>query len=295
MPEQKKDKSKIWDRLRHTYRLVVMNNETFEEIGSYRLTLLNVYIWLSTLVVLVAIIVVLAIFYTPLRRYVPGYGKINETSELYELNKQLADMERQFKEQQTYTENFRKMLIGEFDIPEEDMDAETALNYVDSIKEVKRIEEDEMLRQEYELNERLRSRQRSTSINFDNVPLEQIYFTPPMKGQISAGFMPEKKHYGVDILGPKNTPIKAALDGFIITADWFLETGHTIAIQHSNNIITFYKHNSALLKKVGENVKAGEAVAIIGNSGTLSSGPHLHFEIWQNGKPVNPEDFVNFD
>jgi len=286
MPEQKKDKPKIWDRLRHTYRLVIMNNETFEEIGSYRLTLLNVYVWLSTLIVVVAIIVVLAVFYTPLRRYVPGYGKINETSELFELNKQLADMERQFKEQQVYTENFRKMLIGEFDIPEENQDVESTISYIDSIKEVDRIEEDEILRQEYELKERLRKQQRSAGINFQNVPLEQIYFTPPIKGQISAGFMPEKKHYGVDIIGPKNTQIKA---------DWFLETGHTIAIQHSNNVITFYKHNSALLKKVGENVKAGEAVAIIGNSGTLSSGPHLHFEIWQNGKPVDPADFVNFD
>ena len=127
------------------------------------------------------------------------------------------------------------------------------------------------------------------------VPLEQIYFIPPIAGVVSAGYQPDIQHLGTDILAPKNTPVKAALDGYIFLADWTLETGHTIGVQHHNNIISFYKHNSALLKKVGDYVSAGEALAIIGNTGTLSSGPHLHFELWHNGKPVNPALFINFD
>jgi murein DD-endopeptidase MepM/ murein hydrolase activator NlpD len=107
--------------------------------------------------------------------------------------------------------------------------------------------------------------------------------------------MPEKRHFGIDILAPRNTPIKSALDGWVVQSDWTLETGNTIGIQHENNIITFYKHNSVLLKKVGSYVKAGEAVAIIGNTGEMTDGPHLHFELWYKGNPVDPADYINFN
>lgn len=121
-----------------------------------------------------------------------------------------------------------------------------------------------------------------------------MFFTPPLTGEISAKWSPEKKHYGVDILAPKNTAIKAAMDGYVFLSDWTMETGNTLGIQHANNTITFYKHNSALLKKAGSYVKAGEAVAIIGNTGMLSDGPHLHFELWHKGKSVNPMEYVDF-
>ena len=128
-----------------------------------------------------------------------------------------------------------------------------------------------------------------------DTPLEQLFFTPPLTGEISAGFMPDKKHYGIDILAPMNTPIKAVMNGRVIASDWTLETGHTIGIQHDNNLVSFYKHNSTLLKEVGSYVKAGEAVAIIGNSGTLSDGPHLHFELWYKGVPVDPAQYLSFN
>ena len=124
--------------------------------------------------------------------------------------------------------------------------------------------------------------------------LEGINFFAPVNGTISAPFMNPQGHLGVDVLTPKNTAVKAALEGIVISSDWTLETGNTITIQHINNILTSYKHNSVLLKKVGSHVKAGEAIAIVGNSGKLTSGPHLHFELWVNGKPLNPQDFINF-
>lgn len=298
MANQKKEKRKLLDRLRHTFRLIVMNDETFEEIGSYRLTLLNVYLATSTIVVLVSIIIVLLIFYTPLKRYVPGYGKLDETSILFEMQRDLENMEKKLAEQTTYTEGFRRMLTGE--VPEKAQSDSALIDYdlEDSSLNIVRIQEDELLRKEMELSEKERERElmsRSIGVSNRDLPIEQLYFIPPVTGTISAGFMPESQHFGVDILAPQNTPVKATLDGYVILSDWTLETGHTIGIQHDNSLLSFYKHNSALLKKVGSVVKAGEAIAIIGNTGTLSSGPHLHFELWHNGKPVNPEDYLSFE
>jgi len=124
--------------------------------------------------------------------------------------------------------------------------------------------------------------------------LDELFFINPVNGTISEGFMIDKKHFGVDVLAPKNTPIKSIMDGVILSSDWSLETGNTISIQHPSNIISVYKHNSVLLKETGSLVKAGEAIAIIGNTGTLSDGPHLHFELWYNGKPENPEEYFSF-
>jgi len=116
-----------------------------------------------------------------------------------------------------------------------------------------------------------------------------------VEGIISSDFDPSIKHFGVDILAPAKTPVRAIMDGYVITSGWDLETGYTIGVQHEGQILSFYKHNSHLLKEKGTFVAAGEAVAIIGNTGTLSSGPHLHFEFWHNGKPINPKDILNYN
>jgi murein DD-endopeptidase MepM/ murein hydrolase activator NlpD len=128
----------------------------------------------------------------------------------------------------------------------------------------------------------------------EDLPIEGIFFVNPLKGEITSQFDLKKNHIGVDIVAPKNTAIKSALSGYVFLADWTLETGHTIGIQHANNLITFYKHNAALLKKVGAFVKAGEAIAIIGNTGTKTDGPHLHFELWYKGIVMDPTDFISF-
>lgn len=295
MSDNQSKKETLWDRLQHNYRLVVMNNETFEEVGSYQLSLLNVYIFLSTLMVVVAFLVISLIVFTPLKRYIPGYGSANAQPELVRLNKEIDSLEELVEAQDLYNRNIRKMLVGDVeslnDMPTEQYSpGDSALN-------VDRIEEDEILRQEVEMDE-IRSMGQSEVAPVQQsteTPLEQLYFTPPLTGEISAGFMPEKKHYGVDILAPKNTPIKAVMDGMVVASDWTLETGHTIGIQHDHNLVSFYKHNSVLLKSIGSYVKAGEAVAIIGNSGTMSNGPHLHFELWHKGVPVDPIDFLSFN
>ncbi|MFT6320658.1 MAG: murein DD-endopeptidase MepM/ murein hydrolase activator NlpD [Granulosicoccus sp.] len=282
------------EKLQNTYRLVVMNDESFEEVGSYKLSLLNLYVAISAAIVLVVILVSTLIFFTPIKRFVPGYGDAS-SGDLLEINKTIANLEKQLKEQKNYTDSFRRMITGD-DETESDVKEEKILE-IDSLQSVAIIKEDEILRQEVEEDVQSQQRQKLGSINISSneMPLEQLYFIPPITGVVSEQFMPDKKHYGTDILAPKNTPVKATLDGFVISSDWTLETGNTISIQHSNNLISFYKHNSALLKEIGNPVKAGEAVAIIGNTGTLSNGPHLHFELWHKGKPINPEDFITFE
>ena len=282
-------------KLKNTYRLVVMNNDTFEEVTSQNISLQNIYILISTAVVILATIIVSLIIFTPLKRYIPGYGSGNDGKLVFELTRQIEDLEGQLKTQRLYTENVRKILVGEEFQTDEDVKTQFSTQTIapENIQPVERSKVDEELRQEIEIQEINNLAQIGGSTKND-VPLEQLYFNPPVKGEISAGFMPGRKHLGVDILAPKNTAVKAALDGYIFFSDWTVETGNTIGIQHENNIITFYKHNSALLKKVGSNVKAGEAVAIIGNTGTLSDGPHLHFELWYDGKPVDPTGYIAF-
>ncbi len=281
------------ERLQHTYRLVIMNNETFEEVGSYRLSLLNVYILLSTLIVSVVVIILLLIAYTPLKRIMPGYGDVNRDHELILIYQQLDSLEQLVEAHRVYTEHFRRMLTAEVDTSAQK--PQTLSGEDDSLEllVVGHSQEEELLRQEVELEELTANASKPLNVSPRDVPLEQLYFVPPIHGEISEGYIPGK-HLGIDILAPQNTPIKAAMDGWVVFADWTLETGNTLAIQHPNNVVTFYKHNSSLLKRVGDYVKAGEAVAIIGNTGELTDGPHLHFELWYKGKPVNPTDYITF-
>ncbi len=285
-------------KLRDTYRLVVMNDETFQEVGSYKLSLLNVYIFLSTIVVLVALAVGALIFFTPVKRYVPGYGEISNDRELIRINREVADLQKNLQAANTVIEHLKKRL-GETPQTEKDVSPLKSLDIqADStIRPPDPSDVDEQLRREVALDELGMAAREPRTSNFSprDVPLEQLYFSPPIKGKITETFNPDKKHWGTDIVAPQNTAIKSAMDGYVFFSDWTLETGNTIGIQHANNVITFYKHNSALLKKTGSFVRAGEAIAIIGNTGTQTDGPHLHFELWHKGKPVNPTDYVKLE
>lgn len=287
--------NKGWkEKLRDRYLLVIRNEETFQEVGAYKLNLLNLYLLLSSAFVILFIIVLTIFFFTPLRTIVPGYGVIEDQTAFKRLQRDYLALEEEMHAQETYITALRRMLT---DNPENISD----VMGTDSIETqfvgpVEKVKEDSILRDKIE-NELVLDEMRISLDDFDGektTSVKEVYFTPPVKGEVSARFMPENLHYGTDIMAPNNTPILAVLDGIVITSDWTLETGNTLAIQHDNNIVSFYKHNSANLKHVGESVKAGEAVAIIGNTGTLTTGPHLHFELWVNGKAVDPDDYINF-
>lgn len=296
MAEENKKERRRWERMRDTYRLVIFNNETFEEVRSFNLSPLNVYVMGSTLVVLVSALAIAAIVFTPIKRLIPGYGTTNTSPEMVKIYRDIDSLEQLVEAQERYNEGMRKLLTADVEYaPKEAPEKKPVENH----EPVPRSEEDAKLRNEVEVAE-IRAATGATApmnpvnISPREVPLEQMHFSTPIGGSIVAGFDTEKKHLGVDVVAPKNTPVKAAMDGWVISSDWTLETGNTIAIQHTNNIVTFYKHNSVLLKKAGSYVRGGEAIAIIGNTGELTDGPHLHFELWHQGKPVNPTDFVDF-
>jgi murein DD-endopeptidase MepM/ murein hydrolase activator NlpD len=294
MPEEIKNKRSRWEKLKDTYRLVILNDDTFEELGSYRLSLLNVYVLLSTVIVLTMVVVVMAMAFTPIRRLIPGYMGGNNRTEMVKLYNDLDSLEELVIAQEKYNESFRKMLTNNVQyIPSE---SEQPKKEPTKVKPAEKSKEEEDLRNEVEMAEIRAVVGDATSrpaVSRD-IPLEQMYFTAPVSGSVSAAFRPENKHYGVDVIAPKNTPVRAVMDGWVMFSDWTLETGNSVAIQHANNLVSFYKHNSVLLKKTGSYVRNGEAIAIIGNTGELSDGPHLHFELWHRGKPVNPTDFMTF-
>ena len=299
--EEEKQKQGRWARFkessRNNYRLVIMNNETFDEIGSYKLTPLNLYIALSTLLLLLAILMFFLIAYTPLRKFVPGYGDVVQRQEMLSLQQTVDDLMQELDAQHLKTEALYRTMRGEFTTGE---DVQAPEEGTETLPEaVPQSEEEIQLRREMELDrigEAARNQSAAGPVNPGDqaVRLEQMLILPPITGEISAGFNPADGHLGVDVLAPNNTPIKAALDGIVFQSEYTSAHGYVIGIQHANNILTFYKHNSRLLKDVGSTVNAGEAIAIIGDTGTRSSGPHLHFEIWQNGEVLDPTNYLSF-
>ncbi len=280
-------------RLRENYRLVIMHNETFKEVGSYKLNLLSLYILLSSIFVALTIIVFCLVIYTPIKKYIPGYGDYNQYAKVTALQDRIKKLEREVQSQTEYTESIKRILVGKNETIKDQNDKD-ATPEITKPEPVKRIPEDEKLRKN------LKSGQNqgvSPSFNFTplDVPVENNYFISPLTGIVSSGFKSSVKHYGVDLIAPKDTPIKAVKDGHVILADWTMDTGYTIGIQHNNNLVTFYKHNSELMKKVGDVVKSGETIAIIGNTGLQTSGFHLHFELWHNGMAVNPSGLMSFN
>jgi len=292
--ESKKKWERIKESLQHRYRLVAMNDDTFEEVGSYRLTLLNVYITSSVIFVVLVFLVVLMFIFTPIKQYLPGYGDINEQEEFYKIEKRLRVLEKELAAREIYINSVKNALTNNVEYQPEEI-PEESIQKPDSNNAVKPIAEDYQLRKEVERVERGTSTEVTSNFTLNTKSIEQLFFVPPLKGTTSAGFRPDKKHFGIDIIAPRNTPIIAVADGVVITSDWTYATGNVIAVQHENNIVSFYKHNSVLLKKVGNFVKAGEAVAIIGNTGEQTDGPHLHFELWYNGNPVDPAEYIKFN
>lgn len=285
------NKDKWFNKLRDKYRLVVMNDTTFEERLSFRLTRLNVFIVLGTLSIILVVLTTLLIAFTPLKEYIPGYTDVGLQQKVYNLTVKADSLETAFRQQGVYMRSIRNILEGR---PMDDTIVEQEkipINY-DSLALDPSVD-DSIFRAQYESQNQYDLYFDDDGELYSGNRVNVSYFTP-LKGIVTNNFSIAEKHYGVDVVANKNETIKATLDGTVIFADWTVETGHVIAIQHYKNIISIYKHNSALLKKSGSFVKAGDPIAIIGESGELTTGPHLHFELWHNGTPVNPLNYMTF-
>jgi len=279
-------------RLKNKFRLVIMNDSTFEEKVSFRLSRLNVFVVAGTIIIFLIIITTFIIAFTPLREYIPGYGDFKTKHKLDELTLRADSMEQALKEKDLYLLNIRNIIEGKEIVEKLPETPDSTRNY-GNIKNSK-SKEDLALRQEIESQNQYNLSFSEEGTTPSNNSISSFFFFCPLKGIVINGFNPSENHFGVDIVAAKDEAIKATLDGTVIFTSWTLETGYVIAIQHNSDLISIYKHNSNLLKKQGSYVKSGEAIAIIGSSGEQSSGPHLHFELWYNGRAVNPKDYIVF-
>lgn len=290
MKEEKEKKRPLLKRLRNRYRLVVMNDDTFEETFSMRLTPLGVFTLIGSITIILTIVVISLVAFTPLREYIPGYADIHMRRNLINITLRSDSLERALIERNAFLENIQDVLSG-------NIKSDSTQNRPGSKDTLKGNLPMKASSKEEELKKDIES-QDKYSLAFEPETgkngLNNFFFFTPIKGSITDQFNTKKRHYGIDIVGPENEAIKVTLDGTVMLATWSSETGYTITVQHSNNLISVYKHNSVLLKKAGDHVKAGEPIAIIGNSGEQTSGPHLHFELWYNGNPIDPQNYMVF-
>lgn len=288
-----KTNEKSWvKKLRNKYRLVLMHDKTFEVQASVKLSVLNVVLIASTLFVVLAFLVFSLIAFTPLKDYVAGSSEVSTSRQIIKSNGVTDSIMRQLAFYDIYIANLKKRLNGEIDtlLP---LDTLKKMNY-DSLNIDTTSSLDKNFRKQVE-QEDLFNLTGVDASNAGEKNIKALHFFPPLKGTVTSVYAPQEKHYGVDIVATENTPIKACLDGTVIDAYWNVESGNVIVLQHDHGLISFYKHNSVLIKKTGNFVKAGDVIAIIGNTGELSTGPHLHFELWHEKLPVNPQDFIIFN
>jgi murein DD-endopeptidase MepM/ murein hydrolase activator NlpD len=285
----KKKKESFWNKWRFKYRLVVLNSETFEERLAFNMSRLNVFLFVCVSLTLLVGGTATIIAFSPLREYIPGYTSTNIRRQMVSLNVLSDSLKTELDSRERYLQNIKNIIEGtpvdtsDFYVPESIS--------IQNDGAVERIYEDSMLRERIESEERFNF---FGSDNSSSSTVEKLLFFKPVSGLVTQSFNADEEHYGVDVVSKENELIKSTLSGIVVFSSWTSETGNVIAIQHANNFISVYKHNSALLKQQGESVSVGESIAIIGNSGKWSSGPHLHFELWHNNKAVDPENYILF-
>ncbi len=283
----KKEKRKLVDRLRNKYRLVVMNEHTFEERFSLRQTPLG-FLWLSASFMLVIIfLVVILIAFTPIREYIPGYADVGVQNQLIKLNFQADSLQKSVVFKQRYLDNIALILSGKDSAIQPKDLRDSTKNYGNMNFQTNAA--DSALRHEIE-------NQDQYSLTIDVKPrggVSGFFFFVPMKGEVSSAFNLGEENFGVDILSAdENEPVRSTLDGTVIASGWSTAYGYVISVQHAENLISIYKYNSVALKKPGESVRAGDPIAIVGSFG--KQGPQLHFELWYNGTAINPSDYMVF-
>jgi murein DD-endopeptidase MepM/ murein hydrolase activator NlpD len=290
MAENKNNRWKIFtDQLRNKYRLVILNDDTFAEKFAFRLSPLGLIIAISAVTIAMTTLVISLVAFTPLREYIPGYGNVTERKEILELSVKADSLEQTLSARDWYMKNLVNVFSGKTE-GKTDKPAKDTSGKFQKVN-TKPTENDLQFRKDVE-NEPASIKFAGSNIK-KNALANYLFFSP-VKGLITESFSVSEEHYGVDVVAKKDALIKSTLDGTIIYSGFTPSEGYILQIQHDNNLISIYKHNSSVLKKMGDKVKSGEAIAIIGNTGELSKGPHLHFELWHNGLPINPEEFIVF-
>jgi murein DD-endopeptidase MepM/ murein hydrolase activator NlpD len=283
---------KWYQKLRIPYKLTIRRADTYEERLAVQVSRLMVVVYIGAFAIVMVVLTSLLIAYTPLKEYIPGQTDLETRQRLYELSVKTDSLNRELEQKVAYLNNIRTILNGgEFPRGPE-MEENDSADYQDI--ELSHSKADSLLRKEFESRAQLSYISGSQMTAYRPINIAQINFFKPISGVVSNRYDSNEGHFGVDIVADKEKTIKSVLDGTVLFAQWTLETGHVIAVLHQNNLISVYKHNAVLLKHQGDRVNSGEPIAIVGESGELSTGPHLHFELWRNGSPVNPEDYIVF-
>lgn len=272
------------------YLLIIRNEENFAEKHTYGFNYARV-ILIGLVIFIIALTVATFLIRGVLQQWLdPRYSERESRNQLIEMRLGMDSLKRQLISQEIYIKNLQQIFTG--GLTDDQIDSLTSQEIrLDIVLEEQLQPIDSQFRADFE------------SLELSGIPFElrtfsddlrSIYLFSPMEGVLSDNYNPKDDHFGVDLVGKENEPVKAVADGIIIFASWTLDGGHVIGIQHRAGLVSIYKHNSELLKNVGNFVTGGEIIAIVGNSGELTNGPHLHFELWHNSNPVNPEEYVGF-
>jgi murein DD-endopeptidase MepM/ murein hydrolase activator NlpD len=289
MSEKRLNRKIIKKKLFTKNRLVILNEDTFEEIFSLRLTLMNVFVVATTGALLIIFITTYIIAFTPLREFIPGYASTKLKRDATELALKSDSLSFAMKKNEAYIQSIKKVLTGDLDYAKFNKDSIIA-SASESIseEELQPSKADLQLRQEVEREDKYNLFEKAK-------PKVSSVLFPPVKGMITEKFNPQKKHYAVDVALAKNTPIKSILSGKVIFADWTPNTGNVVIVRHNNGFISVYKHASSVTVSQGDAVRTGEVIALAGSTGTESTGVHLHFELWKDGYSIDPGIFIEFE
>ena len=286
--EKERKRDKIKKLFQNPYRIVVFNDLNLHIIRQVRFNAKTMLGALILAVILIITGVTILIAFTPLREYIPGYPTGKMRKMLIKNVLVVDSLEQEDQRRDLYFKNFRAMLAGE--TPTDTVIKRGTVIHPEQVQ-FRKYDHDSLFKDE------LAQEQMNLGINpapAGKTGVAGLLFFPPLNGMVTGKYDLSIRHFGVDIVGKLNSRISAALDGTVIFAGWTIDTGYVIYLQHEQNLVTVYRHNAELLKIQGDKVRAGEAIAIMGNSGKETTGPHLHFEMWLNGDPVNPEDYIKF-
>jgi len=284
----KKKKKPLLKKLLYKYRLVILNEDTFEERISLKLNRLNVFVYSALFALFLVGITTIIIAFTPLREYIPGYSSTELKQQATELAYKSDSIQRVLYLNEQYLNSIKKALTGDIELQQ--INRDSIFNEINASLDMSVLipsQKDSLLRERVAQEDKY-------NIFESSIGISKALF-PPVNGHVSSAFDLSNKHYAVDIAVAANTPVKATADGTVIFAEWTPQTGNVIIVEHQSNLISVYKHNASLIKKQGDIVKAGEVIATAGETGEMSTGIHLHFELWSNGYPVNPELFIDFE
>ena len=286
--KNKKQNKSFLKRIFNDYKVVISSEDTFEEKFSFKANKINALIIMLVYSIILISFTISIVFFTQLREMVPGYSSTDLLNRAIYLTKKTDSLEQQIALNNKFYKSIEDVLSGNIDelVPRDELSVDSSLTNSDFVT-VSPNSQDSILRKYVENEDKF-------NLTNNELIIENKMFFSPIKGEITQSFNFNENHFAIDIAADIGTPVKSVLDGKIVFSEWSLETGYVVVIDHGENIISVYKHNSKILKEQNDFVQAGEVIAYSGNQGNLSTGPHLHFELWKNGTPIDPEPLLNF-